>query len=328
MSSMLRWVVIGGAVIAGCSSDDPDPVVEERAELLVETTPITLAPGEERYVCWDLDVPPGETFAVGGVDMELPPGIHHYQLTVIGPGAGTPGVAYDCGFGEGGGGMGPPGGDMGPPPGGDDMGGPPGGMLSVLSVGGPTTPGVEFPAEAAMMLEPGTRIQMQLHLLNASGTPFDYDVVKAHVFEHAGDPATLQPVGVILVNDDTLQLPPRTSDVRAGTQCAPGVELESVFMVWPHMHLLGREIGVDIGGRSVVDVDAWNFDDQALFPMTERLDASGAIDLRCTYDNPTERNVTFGMGTNDEMCTAFVYYYPAVAGVPGMCGERAETEGD
>jgi hypothetical protein len=177
------------------------------------------------------------------------------------------------------------------------------------------------------MLEPGTRLVMQLHLLNASGQPRQFGAVTGRVVRAPGDPKGLSPVGVLLVNDDGIDIPPGGRGVAAGTECRPPAPLEHVFTIWPHMHLLGRRIEVTIGDQRAVDVPAWNFDDQKLYATNAAIAAGGLIKVRCTFENATDRQVRFGMGTNDEMCSAFVYYYPARE-MPAICGERLDPGGN
>jgi hypothetical protein len=300
------------------STETPKPASDADA-IVFATTPVTLAPAEEKYVCWDLDIPAGAAFPAGAIDMELAPGIHHYQLTANGAATTKKTSPYECARGMGAMGERPPSGTR-PPDGGQPDDGD-GGLGRTLSVGGPDTPGVHFPEGTAIMLEPGSRLVMQLHILNAGSAPREYGVVKANVRRAKGDPATLAAVGVMLVNDDTLDIPAGARGIEGNRECSPTDSLDNVFLVWPHMHLLGTSVRVAFGDREIVNVPSWDFDDQKLYPMKESLSPTTKLKLHCTYDNPTDRNVKFGMGTNDEMCSAFVYYWPAKSGAD-LCGGR------
>jgi hypothetical protein len=97
------------------TTETPKPTIDTDA-IVFATTPVTLAPAEEKYLCWDLDIPAGgAAFPAGGVDMELSPGIHHYQLTANTAAATKNASPYECAGGEGSNGMGGMGGR--PPPG-------------------------------------------------------------------------------------------------------------------------------------------------------------------------------------------------------------------
>lgn len=322
------------AILAACSSDSSNDGESAKAageELVLSTTPVTLEPGDEKFLCWDLDIPAGESFPAGGVALEIPKSVHHYQLTVeSGAAAATGNTPRDCG----GDAMGGPPGDAGsrPPQGGTrpDDGTAAGGMRGfgrTLGIGGTGARGLDFPAGTAMMLEPGQHLVMQLHLLNTAQEAHAYPPVVAHVKRAPGDKAALAPVGVLLVNDPALDIAPRATGVKAGTTCKPSGALQNVFFVWPHMHVLGKDVAVKIDGRDVVSVPRWNFDDQKLYPTKEALAQGKGIEVRCTYDNPTEKRVAFGMSGNDEMCTAFVYYWPALA-EDGLCEGDANDAGE
>ena len=152
-------------------------------------------------------------------------------------------------------------------------------------------------------------------MLNAASSPHEYPVAKVHVKKIAAG-VDVEHVGVLLVNDATLDIKPHATAVAGGADCTPPERLENVFAIWPHMHLLGKHVSVATSEKSLIDKE-WNFDKQDLHPMSEVVETSNKLSVRCTYDNPTDREVKFGMGTKDEMCAAFVYYYPATQG--GMC---------
>lgn len=81
-----------------------------------------------------------------------------------------------------------------------------------------------------------------------------------------------------------------------------------------HMHLLGRQVSITANGRTVLDIDDWNFDDQGSDPVDPVAIKEGdELTVTCTHDqsmrdiNPSleglpERYVVWGEGTTDEMC--------------------------
>ncbi len=86
-----------------------------------------------------------------------------------------------------------------------------------------------------------------------------------------------------------------------------------------HMHLLGRSVSIQLNpgtprARTVLDISAWDFDDQGATPVarvplrrgdtvrvTCRHDQS-LRDLLPAFDGQRERYVVWGEGTTDEMC--------------------------
>jgi len=137
------------------------------------------------------------------------------------------------------------------------------------------------------------------------------------MFRSTAQAADLSAVGILLVNDSSVLLPPNTSDIEAGVDCVLPSSMDNVFGVWPHMHLLGEHIEVALGDGPVIATD-WNFDQQKVYETGTSIAAGQSVRVRCLYDNPTDQQVSFGMSTNDEMCTAFLYYWPAVPGF-AMC---------
>ena len=66
------------------------------------------------------------------------------------------------------------------------------------------------------------------------------------------------------------------------------------------------------GGASdtcIVDIPRWDFHWQTQYfrKTAFQLPNNTGIKLDCTWDNPTNAAVTWGEGTSDEMCFAFVY---------------------
>ena len=86
-----------------------------------------------------------------------------------------------------------------------------------------------------------------------------------------------------------------------------------------HMHLLGRSIRIEVNpgaarGRTVLEVPAWDFDDQGAEPVAPlHLRPGDTVRVTCRHDQALrdrlpafegqpERYVVWGEGTTDEMC--------------------------
>jgi len=96
----------------------------------------------------------------------------------------------------------------------------------------------------------------------------------------------------------------------------------SVTSIYPHMHLLGRKIDVQLQRprqdlEQMIRIEDWDFNWQGSYMYTEPVKAPGGstVRLTCTYDNsvnnpknpaPEPKTVTWGEGTEDEMCLAFL----------------------
>jgi hypothetical protein len=102
-----------------------------------------------------------------------------------------------------------------------------------------------------------------------------------------------------------------------------------LYGVGGHMHLLGRSIKVELNpgtadARTLLDIPAFNFDDQAVRPVGDGITVKPGDTYRvtCTHDAGLRqrlpalrklppRYVVWGEGTADEMCLAIVIEAPA-----------------
>jgi hypothetical protein len=100
----------------------------------------------------------------------------------------------------------------------------------------------------------------------------------------------------------------------------------TVHAVAGHMHLLGRSITVQLNparpdGRTLLEVPAYNFDEQAVTPLPEPVAVRAGDTLRvtCTHDATLRkrlpqlrdlppRYVVWGEGTSDEMCLGLLVW--------------------
>ncbi|KAB8180127.1 monooxygenase [Microbispora catharanthi] len=120
--------------------------------------------------------------------------------------------------------------------------------------------------------------------------------------------------------------PPRP---RSTQHCdMPIREDATLYAVAGHMHLLGRSIRIDLNpgkpdARTLLDIPAYNFDDQAIRPLAQPLEIKAGDTLRvtCTHDaglramlpalhGSPPRYVVWGEGTSDEMCLGLLVWSP------------------
>ncbi|MGI5157247.1 monooxygenase [Microbispora sp. CA-102843] len=102
----------------------------------------------------------------------------------------------------------------------------------------------------------------------------------------------------------------------------------TLYAVAGHMHLLGRSIRIDLNpgkpdAKTLLDIPAYNFDDQAIRPLAQPLEIKAGDTLRvtCTHDAGLRamlpalrglppRYVVWGEGTSDEMCLGLLVWSP------------------
>lgn len=95
-----------------------------------------------------------------------------------------------------------------------------------------------------------------------------------------------------------------------------------------HMHMTGVTVANDhIRGGQVIRssrVNFWDFDQQgdlAVVQAPYQLNPGDSFRTVCNYDSPSD--VLWGLGSEQEMCIAFLWYYPRVVapnGIPITCG--------
>ncbi|MCY1076119.1 monooxygenase [Archangium lansingense] len=83
----------------------------------------------------------------------------------------------------------------------------------------------------------------------------------------------------------------------------------TLWGVLPHMHTKGRRIQVELGGQRLIEIPAWDFHWQQMYFYKQPVSVPlfSQMKLTCAWDNPTPRTVTWGEGTDDEMCLAYLY---------------------
>jgi hypothetical protein len=96
----------------------------------------------------------------------------------------------------------------------------------------------------------------------------------------------------------------------------------TLYAVTPHMHLLGRTIGMELtlpNGKKqpLIQINDWDFNwqDTYYYQTPMRIPKGSKITLKATYDNSENnprnpnsppKKVTFGEATTDEMCVGFI----------------------
>jgi cytochrome c5 len=109
-------------------------------------------------------------------------------------------------------------------------------------------------------------------------------------------------------------VPPKQR-VENTTSCTVQGELHLIG-VTPHMHHMGRRgfLSLQRGGTGPIEVlhdGPFSFEEQTIKPIEDTLIQAGdVLTTRCTFENSSDRMITFGEDTEDEMCINWVRYYP------------------
>jgi hypothetical protein len=187
---------------------------------------------------------------------------------------------------------------------------------NLLAAWAPGKDVMTYPAETGIKISGGRKLVMQIHYNLLAGTKPDQTTVKISATPDVKKEAVLVPL-----SDEKLSLPPDAADATAGSQFllalvgVPELELHGVF---PHMHLLGKTERFtvnDTGGdpadaTCLMDVPSWNFHWQQLFFYEKSiiLSSKQTVKFECHYDTRGQtKTITYGEGTQDEMCIVFSY---------------------
>jgi hypothetical protein len=241
--------------------------------------------GEEAYVCVGLDAGGAAGAAIHALRWTPPSGpvrIHHAMMFATADLAGVGAVPCD------------------PMPS-------PAVVLTLYAPGGETTAladGVSIAVPAA-----AAGIFVQLHLLR-----FGAGADEARVDLLASEEPPVHLAGWVDDLAPVPQIPPQAR-VTATAQCHfPGPV--HVVGSWPHMHRLGASFQGTIvrsgGGSDVlVDVPAWDFSHQLLYPVDADLAADDGVETSCTWTNTTPVAVSGGPLSSNEMCNQGLVVWPS-----------------
>lgn len=191
---------------------------------------------------------------------------------------------------------------------------------SILHAWAPGMEPTEFPDGLGMLVEPGDQLVLQMHYfgsdadagtIDQSGYRFTTaDSVETEVYMEPIGPAHFElPAGEVSTPDDTM-----VNNFNVDV---------TVYGVFPHMHMLatGYEARIErsSGSECLASAEAWDFGHQATYMYDEpAVWARGeTLYTSCTYDNTADNpwqyndppaDVTWGEGSNQEMCY-FLFYY-------------------
>jgi hypothetical protein len=166
-----------------------------------------------------------------------------------------------------------------------------------------------FPVGMGFPVDPTREIVTNIHYLNTRGEEQRIEVVYDFFTMSEADLETEVAPFFLQVND--FNIPPHsTGDV--GGECT--VFGGTVVEMMPHTHKLATEIQVDLIKNGVAEtiLEQGAFDtgsDIHLYDPGLDLTGATAMRYRCTFNNTTDHDVTYGLGEN-EMCIMFGYLHP------------------
>jgi hypothetical protein len=293
IDTISRWAATGAAEGNKADAPPPAPAVEQLAR--VDATlqmPQPYTPTlQDDYRCFLLDPALASEKVVTGYDI-LPGNkkvVHHVIFYIVPRAAAVAKDAAD------------------PAPGWQCFGGANVTTEGTLGAWAPGGAAVTFPAGTGIRVKPGQVLAMQVHYNTDNGAEPDQTSVKLQYGTGGERSAYLVPLVA-----DNFNIPAGAVNF-AHSEPFPNT-LGFDINVWgflPHMHTLGKRISITAGTSDdcLVEVPRWDFHWQTQYfrKTAYRVPNGAKLKLSCSWDNTTSRAVTWGEGTGDEMCFAFIY---------------------
>jgi hypothetical protein len=195
------------------------------------------------------------------------------------------------------------------------------GSLSIWVPGRDPSP---LPEGLSMPWKAGTDLILQLHL-HPSGKPEREQSTLGFYF--TDEPPRRWLVDLMMI-DKKIDIPPGESAYRTRDELTLPSDVE-LLGIFPHMHLIGREIKITAHppegeAYSLVWIDDWDFNWQTCYQCETpvKLAAGTKLVLEAVHDNSAEnfrnpsqppRRVVWGEQTGDEMTVALLQLAPAGA---------------
>ncbi|MEM9489587.1 MAG: hypothetical protein AAGC55_10610 [Myxococcota bacterium] len=189
---------------------------------------------------------------------------------------------------------------------------------------GINTNDIALPDGVAMRVRAGQQLLLHLHLYNVTDAPLSGESAVKVATTTAAE-IRHEAETVLMGNLFSLLIPPGPSTQVGSCTMSDDVEL---FMVYPHMHQLGTRMRVmaerSDGSEELLYDAPFAFEEQSISPIDPiALRQGERIIVYCSYNNTTGETVYYGDSSDQEMCFAGMYRYPAVGSPLGyICADN------
>jgi hypothetical protein len=247
----------------------------------------SLAPGAtDIYKCVRFTIP--QDMYITNINAQAPLGTHHTVLSIAG-GNGSSGAdgEQDCNVGTL-------------------------GMVMLYASGVGTSP-LDFPTGVGIKVSAGQQIHLNLHLYNAGDEPLTGESA-IWVKSQPTPPPTL--AEMVFAGSFNVYLQPNATMTQTVTGECQATSDYSLFALWPHMHKLATKQLVEhvsTSGTAILHEQPYMFEEQKYWPQQPlvQVKTNDKIRVTCSYINDTNKTVTWGDSSDQEMCFAGLYRYPA-----------------
>jgi Copper type II ascorbate-dependent monooxygenase, N-terminal domain/Copper type II ascorbate-dependent monooxygenase, C-terminal domain len=186
---------------------------------------------------------------------------------------------------------------------------------SLIGVWAPGVRASRYPEGTGLPIKGGRKMVVQIHYHNHGAPLLDKTAVDLMI-----EPTVAEPSFLYLLAAPNLYLPPGKPEVVTTNQFQlPGfLGQYNVWGVFPHMHTRGTSLRVEVDhagqNQCITDVPRWDFNWQQgyFYDGPPRIAGGGdTVRITCTHNTMMEgKPITWGEGTDDEMCLAFLYVSP------------------
>jgi copper type II ascorbate-dependent monooxygenase-like protein len=168
----------------------------------------------------------------------------------------------------------------------------------------------QFPPGVALRVPAGSAFDLNSHYVNRTDETREGEI---HVNLRYANPALIQHTAEVLnLNNTDLVLPPK--QVTTVTRTYSSDERINVFQLFSHAHQFMIEFRVELDGGPRDGEVVYRANDWKHPPILEIdpplvVEPGDGLRLVATYNNSTDRTLTFGFLSEDEMMILFGYYY-------------------
>jgi mono/diheme cytochrome c family protein len=178
-----------------------------------------------------------------------------------------------------------------------------------------------LPEGASLRWPTGADLILQLHV-HPSGKP---EVEQSTIGIYFTDEAPRRNLEMLIIQNKDIDIPAGQKDFRVKASRELPVDVE-VFGIFPHMHLIGKEVKViallpDGKEMSLLRIDDWDFNWQGYYEYTKpvALPKGTQVRMECRHDNsasnPSNPNqppkrVVYGEETANEMAIVLLHAFP------------------
>ncbi len=189
--------------------------------------------------------------------------------------------------------------------------------------GGPGTGPVRLPPDVGMRVPSGRNVvfMLEIHYYNPSSDAVELDASGVELCVTS----TPRPIEAAIhhLGTQSINLPPHAkTEVTAVCNPAPLTEPVHMIAVSPHMHLTAVHSKLTVqrasGEELVVFDEPYAFKEQRIYALPRDgsaphilIESGDRLTTTCSYDNQTDRPITYGVETQDEMCAMFLWVWPA-----------------